>query len=103
MAFPRQKITAGVDKNYFRRLTVTDTDFPDASQVLFGITGHITTFSLINESNETIEYSFNGSTLHGDLVPNTPSEALSFSNRPVSKIWFRAPANAVIRVEAWVI
>lgn len=98
---PKKKISNGSDYNFFERVTVTDTEFPEECQILFAFRSNYTSFSLINESAVTIEYSFNGHTLHGDLVPNTPSEALAFDNRPISKIWLRAPSSANIRVEAW--
>ena len=95
-------IDNGFDKNYFVRLTITDTDFPNQANVVLPIKASVINLSLINEGLNTIDYSFNGNTQHGDLVPGTPSESLSFSGRRVSKMWFRAPSgSSTIRIEAW--
>jgi hypothetical protein len=102
------KITNGVDFNYFKRIVVTSTEFGSASDdyaadAFLNIKGGIKVLTLVNEGANTIEYSFNGNTIHGDLIPNTPTAALSFDNRTVSKIWFRVTAAgpSTIRVEAW--
>jgi hypothetical protein len=56
-------------------------------------------------SANTIEYSFNGTDVHGDMVPGTSSASLVFDFRPVSTIWFRLKAGSTgpvnIRIEAW--
>ncbi len=94
-------IVQGKDFNYFRRLTISSTTFLESSDVEFSFRGN-PSFTLINESTDTIEYSFNGNTLHGDLVGGTPSATLVSNNRGVSKIWFRVPNGdpVDIRVEA---
>lgn len=56
-------------------------------------------------SSNSIEYSFNGQDVHGDMVPGTPTGACVFDNRTVSLIWFRLKAGSSgpvnIRIEAW--
>ena len=94
-------ITYGKDYNFFQKVTVNPANFPDDSHISFNIKG-IQSFSLVNEGDEVVEYSFNGNTLHGDLTPGTATEAIFFDNRVVSAIWFRtAVAGQVVRVEAW--
>lgn len=92
--------TQGKDYNFFTKVTVVDTSFPSNSQVTIPFGGQ-TGFSLVNEGNTVVEYSFNGTTLHGDMTPNTPTAAMVFDNRRVSAIWFRASSSCLVRVEAW--
>lgn len=93
--------TQGKDFNFFTRISIVNTDFPSNADVIFPLNGN-PSFSLINEGVDTIEYSFNGLTMHGDLVPATPSAALFFNNRGINSIWFRAPSgnSTSIRIEA---
>jgi|SRR3990167_6921358 len=95
-------INQGKDYNHFSKITITGTGFPTDAQVVFNFRGE-QTFSFVNEGVSVIEYSFNGNTLHGDLTPATPTAAIFFDNRRVSRIWFRVPSGvaSVIRVEAW--
>lgn len=92
--------TTGFDNNFFKKVTVTNTTFPADSQITINIRGQFS-FSLVNEGNAVVEYSFNGSTVHGDMTPGTPTAAIFFDNRKISAIWFRAPSSCVVRVEAW--
>lgn len=105
MAHPGAKITQGADFNFFDRQTITLSEFGNAdgyANVIIPIRTSYLVLSLINEGGDTIEYSFNGNTLHGDLVPNTPSEALLFEGRSAFKIWFRVPSgSSTVRVEAY--
>ena len=98
---PIPPITQGKDYNYFVRFSVSNASFNPTSDVDFTFRGPLS-FSLINEGTGTIEYSFNGTTLHGDLVPSTPSAALVFNNRGINHIWFRLKTGAAsnIRIEA---
>lgn len=116
MAYPNIKKKNGPDFNYYNLLAVNWEQFgaPDGYTVKDGYGPDIiipfstTGLSFINygtDSNNIIEYSFNGTTVHGDMIPQTPSSALVFDNRVVSTIWFRlksgssGPVN--IRIEAW--
>lgn len=97
----RDKIEFGRDHNFFEKTTVNDAAFPDSANVLINVR-YVNGFSLVNEGSAVVEYSFNGNTVHGDLTPGTPTEAIFFDNRRVSKIWFRtASAGQIVRVEAW--
>lgn len=93
-------IDNGKDFNFFQKVTVTNTSFADDADVVFNFRGQ-QSFTLVNEGSVTIEYSFNGNTLHGDLTPGTNTAALLFPNRRVSRIWFRAASSSTVRVEAW--
>lgn len=92
-------INYGTDHNFFRKLSVDITDgyFPANCQILIPFTTTGATFQL--ESGGPVEYSFNGLTLHGDMMDGYSSESLIFENRVLSKIWFRGAGT--IRVEAW--
>lgn len=86
--------------NFFQRLTVSNSTFNTTPDVSFNIQNP--SFSLINEaSSGTIQYSFDGVNVHGDLVASTVSSALAFNNRGYSVIWFKTTsATCNIRVEA---
>lgn len=94
-------IAQGKDYNFFQRLTVSNANFNTDSDVIFNYKG-LPSFSLINEGSGIVEYSFNGTTLHGDLVPGTPSSSMTFNGRGYSQIWFRiksgSPSN--VRIES---
>lgn len=92
--------TQGKDYNFFTKISIIDTSFPNESQVTIPFIDQVG-FSLINEGSVKIEYSFNGNTLHGDLTPGTPTAAIIFDERRIPAIWFRASAPSTIRVEAW--
>jgi len=85
--------------NYFRSFSVDDTSFPTNPQVDFGF--HSYGFSLINRGSTVIEYSFDGTTVHGDLNPSDSSTSMQFNNRITSKMWFRAASSSIVRVEGW--
>ena len=96
-------ITQGKDFNYFKKVTVINAEFDSENpEVVFNFRNQVA-FSIINEGDTIVEYSFNSSTLHGDMTPGTPSSAIVFDNRRVSKIWFRNPSGGsnIVRVEAW--
>lgn len=84
---------------FFRSFTVGDTSFPTDPQVRFRFNS--SGFSLINRGSTVIEYSFNGTDVHGDLNPSDDSASMQFEGRIESVIWFRAASSSVIRVEAW--
>lgn len=96
-------INHGRDSNFFAKKTFSNTEFQEDSDFDINIIGQFS-FSLLNEGDAIIEYSFNGNNLHGDMTPNKPSEGMTFDNRRISAIWVRSPsgASATIRVEAWV-
>jgi hypothetical protein len=92
---------AGMSKfNYFGVVTADGYAFPDEPQAIFGFNSQAFTF--LNRGIHTVEYSFDGSTVHGDLNPADASNGLSFDNRVECKAWFRgADGYGAVRVEAW--
>jgi len=96
------KINVGYDTNFFQLITISNTEFPDDSSVKINIKDQ-QCVSLVNYGSATVEYSFNGNILHGDLRPDTPTEGVIFDNRRVDQIWLRSPTGVAceIRVEAW--
>lgn len=101
------KILTGKDFNFFARKEISATSFADTEDFELGFPPNCVTF--INESqdgqNHSIEYSFNGNTVHGDLIPGTPCASLIFQNRMITKIWFRLKSGSngtpSVRIEAW--
>ena len=98
-----KKRNHGRDDNYFKKLTFSNTDWNEDSDFTIQIIGQFS-FSLLNEGDEIIEYSFNGNNLHGDMTPGKPSAGMTFDNRRISAIWVRSPSGnpTTLRVEAWV-
>jgi hypothetical protein len=115
MAFPGiKKTTFGKDYNYYNKVAVNWSQFgaPDGYTDADGygpdaiITFTTSTVMFLNEANSgVVEYSFNGTTVHGELDAGLPSKGMTFDNRVISKIWFRlkngstGPIN--IRIDAW--
>ena len=86
--------------NYFEVLAVAVAAFPEDPQVTFNFVPD--GFTFLNRGAAKIEYSFDGTTLHGDLDPADSSKSVAFNSRVEDRIWFRAPAGAsTVRVEGW--
>lgn len=91
------------DTNFFEKFDVSSTSFDVLASWNFISVG-IALMVESNNSDDIIQYSFDGETVHGDMRPLFPSEAIIFDNRAQSKVWFRraTPGDAVtVRVEAW--
>jgi len=92
------------DINFFDKLYVSSTSFSD-HRVGWNFTS--VGIALMVESDnqaDVIQYSFDGTTVHGDMTPLRPSEGIVFDNRFQNKVWFRraTPGDPVlVRVEAW--
>jgi hypothetical protein len=104
--FPGIGYKYGRDHNLFQKITVDWTTFGgdsvDGYQPDIIIPFTTAGILFLNEGSSTVEYSFNGRTVHGELVSGTPSAGLTFDNRVVSMIWFRvASGSTVVRVDAW--
>lgn len=100
---PLGPITQGFDFNFFKKVTIINATFNSQADVVFNIK-YLSSFTLMDETSSTVvEYSFNGTTLHGEMDSSKDSKTLLFDNRRVTGIWFRmkSGASAVIRVEAW--
>ncbi len=87
--------------NYFEVISISDTFFSLSQSVAFGFIP--VGFSLLNRGDRIVEYSFDGTTLHGDLNPGDASAYMVFKNRSESRVWLRVPSGvtANIRIEAW--
>jgi hypothetical protein len=103
--------TQGKDFNFFKKIGVSSATFGGGSVdgyqpdivITFSTLGIV--FNTEGSSTNTVEYSFNGSTVHGELVPGTNRATLIFQNRVESLIWFRVKSGSsgpiTISVEAW--
>ena len=95
-------ITQGADFNFFQKVTVSGASFATNADVAINIKFQ-EGFTISNEGTSVIEYSFNGTTLHGDLDSAKDSKTVKFDHRRVTAIWFRlkSGSSSVVRVEAW--
>lgn len=99
-------ITNGHDFNYFQKLVVTATSFGSNSvsgqqpNVFIWFPTYTLTFQL--EGSGAVQYSFNGTVIHGDMTLGLASANLTFQNRQISLIWFQLVSGSpTIRIEAW--
>lgn len=96
-------IVNGRDFNYYTKFTVTASTYGGNSvdgyqpDIVIPFSSFTVSFQLENAGN--IQYSFNGTTTHGDMIDGYASETLLFQNRTISKIWFKG--SGVVRVESW--
>lgn len=96
--------------NYHALVNVTDIGaFPAAAQAIFAAGGagfwsaHV---MVLNQSNtDAIEYSFNGTDVHGRLNPNEPNEGIDKPHLHADRVWLRVVAGGAggqpVRVWAW--
>lgn len=101
MATPyKAPITLGRDDNFFTKLSVSASSFNEDCDIVIPFSTQTVTFQL--ETTGRIEYSFNGTTVHGDMENGKASASLTFENRVICKIWFRLASGAgTVRIEAW--
>ena len=109
MGYPGVTKTQGRDFNFYQVLPVNWSTFGGGASDGYGcdmiITFTTTGVMFLNEGTGTVEYSFNGSTVHGELASGSPTAGLTFDNRVISLIWFRVktgsngPIN--VSVQAW--
>lgn len=86
--------------NYFKVITVDGYAFPTEPQAVFGFNSQ--GFMFLNRGAHVIQYSFDGSNLHGDSNPADVSKGLTFDGRNECKVWFRGlDGYGPVRVEAW--
>lgn len=91
------------DNNFFKKLSVSSTLFDISAKWNFNSVG-IALILESNDVNDIIQYSFDGETVHGDMIPTSASQALIFDNRVQSQVFFRresAGTPVLVRVEAW--
>lgn len=92
------------DSNFFKKASVSTSDFADSIASWNFNSQGIAIMVQSNNINDVIQYSFDGTTVHGDMVPNFPSQAIVFDNRVQNKIWFRRETSGdpvLVRIEAW--
>lgn len=97
------KKTTGIDHNHWERLAVTTVGFPQTAQVGFKFRGGIKDIILTLEGGTTVAYSFNGNTVHGELISGTTRAQVYLLRRPAAGIWFKllAPGAGTVTIEAW--
>jgi hypothetical protein len=109
------KITYGRDNNFFQRASITATSFGAASTdgyqpdmvITFSTQFIVFINTTASASNKVLEYSFNGTTVHGELDVATGSQTVKIEMpfRVVSKIWFRIKSGSTgpltVTVQAW--
>lgn len=105
-------ITNGRDFNFYQSESITAVAFGagavDGYQPDMVITFPTYTVIFTNEtSGQVVEYSFNGTTVHGVLDGSTTSTTriMKFENRQIACIWFRLKSGsggpATVTVTAW--
>jgi|2_EtaG_2_1085320.scaffolds.fasta_scaffold106925_2 hypothetical protein len=89
--------------NYFRNQLVDGYAFPARPQTTFNFLSR--GFSFVNlGASSTLEYSFDGYNVHGNLVAGSSYAGLVFDNRLEDRVWWRRGATSpatTVRVEAW--
>lgn len=93
----------GRDNDFFEKISISNAAFPENPQIRINIVGQ-QSISFLLETNSTVEYSFNGNKIHGDMIGGTGSSGIFFNNRSISSIWWRVTGGtspAIVRIEAW--
>lgn len=96
--------TLGYQHSQFAKITVTATAFATTPDFRCLIRGGMTGFSLSLFSGASLQYSFNGTDVHGDLFATGGGGPafVQFDNRAVDQIYFQVPSGtSVVRVECW--
>ena len=95
-------ITAGKDFYFFYYAPVAEAAFPTAPQIIINFRGmQNLIISVEGSTGNKIDYSFNGGTIHGNLIVGQSSQIINLPNHPAKKIWLRSSSGATIRCEAW--
>jgi len=95
-------ITAGKDFYFFYYSAVPDATYPSAPQIVINFRGmQNMILSIEGSSTNKIDYSFNGTTTHGNLIVGQQSAIINLPNHPAKKIWLKSASGATIRCEAW--
>jgi hypothetical protein len=88
----------GTDFNFYQEVVVSGvTEFPDMPQAIMGFRGPRRMMFICPSG--TVEYSFNGNTVHGKAVNGEPSERLDFGTRAGDKIWVRG--TGTLQIHCW--
>lgn len=116
-------IKYGFSHNYFNKVAVTWSTFgggsvdgyqpdmiinlpePTSTVIFTNLTATSSTDGYISSSTSVVEYSFDGTTVHGELGNHTSNLSLTFQNRVISLIWFRVQSGSSgtvnVSVQAW--
>lgn len=119
------RISWGRDDNFYKELSISSTNFGGDNPDGYGADGYfganlmipfstqtvIITNDTTSGANKIVEFSLNGTTVHGILDPNvsanTNTRVLTFTNRVISKMWFRVRSGStgplLISVSAWAV
>jgi hypothetical protein len=106
---PAAKVGYGRDYNFFKSATPGSSGagtFATDCDVLINMNAPTYTVTLWAPSGTSVQYSFNGYTVHGTLDGSSTvaPNFLVFENRVISKIWFTyIGGSGNIRVEAWAV
>jgi hypothetical protein len=99
----RGPIVNGKDFNFFQKVEVNNSTFNTNCDIFIGFPTR--SVMILLEDSGTVEYSFNGNTLHGDMDSGQATKGLVFDNRIVTKMWFRLASGSsgpiTVRIEAW--
>lgn len=105
---PRAAIQYGRSHDYFKNVTPSSSGsgvFATNCDVVITFPTYTVTFWMgAGLGAGTVQYSFNGTDIHGtlDSTGSTAPATLTFENRQLSKIWFSTISGSpVVRVEAW--
>lgn len=105
MSYP--KPTGYKDYNFYKKVEISDTTFSTDADAFITFANYAIILTNEDTGNDVVEYSFNGDTVHGELVPGntSPTRQLTFLNRQVSRIWFRVKDGSMgpitVRIDAW--
>ena len=90
-------ITQGVDFNHYQQEVLASASFPEDAQVIIRFRGPQKLIFVCTAGS--VEYSFNGNTVHGVVTTSSPDDKLDFGFRPGKKIWLRG--TGTIRIHAY--
>ena len=106
------RVVLGKDLNFYQKITVSTNVFSgntiDGYQpdLCIPFAAHNVFFQ--NEGTtgtQVVGFSFNGTTLHGEMNPLMPSRSLWMFNRQICKVWFQlqpgSSGSVVVDVMAW--
>jgi len=86
--------------NYFENISVDGYSFPTVPQAQFNFIAQ--GISFLNRGSKILQYSFDGTNVHGDLDPSDASAGLTFDSRNEHRVWFKGDDGyGTVRVEAW--
>jgi len=88
--------------HYYAAASIAVDAFPGTAQVswTFGSVG----LALLNTGVDPIEYSFDGTNVHGRLEASGPGQGIATDGRIAVRVWFRRAAGAAantVRVTVW--